>query len=183
MNRREVSLWSPAIGAPGTVLVYGHYGRPLLAFPSQEGPCWQYEERGMIAAIGEQIDGGRVKVYAVDSFDSASWHRGDLSLEERARQHARYEDWILNQVASFIHGDAGAEQGIMVTGVSASAPTTPRTSRSSAPTSSRSRSATAASTTSRSSAAANGATRPTSTTPPTTSRTSPATTSTGCAGA
>jgi esterase/lipase superfamily enzyme len=48
MNRREVTLWSPAIGAHGTVLVYGHYGRPLLAFPSQEGPCSQYEERGMM---------------------------------------------------------------------------------------------------------------------------------------
>ena len=118
MNRRDVSLWSPAIGAPGTVLAYGHYGRPLLAFPSQEGPCWQYEERGMIAAIGELIEGGRVKVYAVDSFDSASWHRGDLSLEERAQQHTRYEDWILNQVAPFIHEDAGAGQGIIVTGVS-----------------------------------------------------------------
>ena len=46
------------------------------------------------------------------------WHRGDLSLEERARQHARYEDWILNQVAPFVHADAGCEQGIMVTGVS-----------------------------------------------------------------
>ena len=118
MNRRELSLWSPAIGAPGTVLAYGHYGRPLLAFPSQEGPSWQYEERGMIAAIGDLIEGGRVKVYAVDSFDAASWHRGDLSLEGRAQQHARYEDWILNQVAPFIHEDAGAEQGIMVTGVS-----------------------------------------------------------------
>jgi esterase/lipase superfamily enzyme len=118
MNRRELPLWSPAIGASGTVLAYGHYGRPLLAFPSQEGPCWQYEERGMIAAIGDLIEGGRVKVYAVDSFDSASWHRGDLSLEERAQQHARYEDWILNQVAPFIHEDAGAGQGIIVTGVS-----------------------------------------------------------------
>ena len=118
MNRREVSLWSPAIGSDGTVLAYGHYGRPLLAFPSQEGPCWQYEERGMIGAIASEIDGGRVKVYAVDSFDSASWHRGDLSLEERAQQHARYEDWILNQVAPFVQADAGSDQGIMVTGVS-----------------------------------------------------------------
>jgi len=118
VNRREVALWSPAIGASGTVLAYGHYGRPLLAFPSQEGPGWQYEERGMIEAIGHLIDDGRAKVYAVDSFDSASWHRGDLSLEERAQQHARYEDWILNQVAAFIHADAGSGRGIMVTGVS-----------------------------------------------------------------
>jgi hypothetical protein len=31
----------------------GHRGRPLLAFPSQQGPAWQYEERGMIDAIGD----------------------------------------------------------------------------------------------------------------------------------
>ena len=42
MNRRHVSLWSPAIGADGSVVAYGHYGRPVLAFPSQEGPCDQY---------------------------------------------------------------------------------------------------------------------------------------------
>jgi len=72
----------------------------------------------MIDAIAPEIDAGRVKVYAVDSYDSASWHRGDIPLEERAQQHGRYEDWILNQVAPFIHADASADQGIMVTGVS-----------------------------------------------------------------
>ena len=37
MNGRHHSLWSPAIGAEASVLAYGHYGRPLLAFPSQQG--------------------------------------------------------------------------------------------------------------------------------------------------
>ena len=119
MNRRSVTLWSPAVEAEGNVLVYGHWGRPVLAFPSQQGPAWQYEERGMVDAIGGLLEAGRVKLYAVDSFDSGSWYRDDLSLEERARQHGRYEDWILNQVVPFIRediGDGGAE--ITVTGVS-----------------------------------------------------------------
>ena len=108
MERRHVELWSPAIGANGSVLAYGHWGRPLLAFPSQQGPAWQYEERGMVDALAPLIDGGRVKVYAVDSFDSGSWYREDLPLEERARQHGRYEDWILNQVVPFVQaGDLG----------------------------------------------------------------------------
>lgn len=118
MERRELKLWSPAIGAEGTVLAYGHWGRPLLAFPSQEGPAWQYEERGMIDAIGHLIEGGRVKVYAVGSFDSGSWYRDDLPLEERARLHGRYEDWIVNQVARFIQDDCGGTAEIAVTGVS-----------------------------------------------------------------
>ena len=117
LTRRHHSLYSPAIGADGRVIAYGHWGRPLLAFPSQEGPAWQYEERGMIDAIGGPIEEGRVKVYAVDSFDSGSWYREGLSLEERAQLHGRYEDWILNQVVPFIQADSNTAE-IIVTGVS-----------------------------------------------------------------
>ena len=99
------------------MIAYGHWGRPLLAFPSQEGPAWQYEERGMIDAISGPIEEGRVKVYAVDSFDSGSWYREGLTLEERAQLHSRYEDWILNQVVPFVQADSDTAE-IMVTGVS-----------------------------------------------------------------
>src|SRR5688500_13251426 len=118
MKSRHVSLWSPAIGADGSVVAYGHWGRPLLAFPSQEGPAWQYEERGMIDALSDLIEAGRVKVYAVDSFDSGSWYRHDVPLEERAQLHGLYEDWIVNQVAPFIRDDSGGSEEIVVTGVS-----------------------------------------------------------------
>ena len=118
MNGHHISLWSPAIGAEGSVVAYGHWGRPLLAFPSQEGPAWQYEERGMIEAVADLIEAGRVKVYAVDSFDSGSWYRGDLPLEERAYKHELYEDWIVNQVVPFIRDDTGGAGEMMVTGVS-----------------------------------------------------------------
>jgi esterase/lipase superfamily enzyme len=118
VNGRHHSLWSPAIGAEANVLVYGHWGRPLIAFPSQQGPAWQYEERGMIEAIGDLIEAGRVKVYAVDSFDSGSWYREGLSLEERAQQHGLYEDWIVNQLVPFIRADSGDAAEIALTGVS-----------------------------------------------------------------
>lgn len=117
MQKRHESLWSPAIGAAGDVIAYGHWGRPVLAFPSQQGPAWQYEERGMIEAIAPLIEDGRVKLYAVDSFDSGSWYREGLSLEERARLHGLYEDWILNQVAPFVQADSDTAE-IVVTGVS-----------------------------------------------------------------
>lgn len=118
MNGRHTSLWSPAIGADGSVIAYGHYGRPLLAFPSQEGPAWQYEERGMVDAVGDLIEAGRMKVYAVDSFDSGSWYRHDVPLEERAQLHGLYEDWIVNQVVPFIRHESGDSAEIVVTGVS-----------------------------------------------------------------
>ena len=99
------------------MLAYGHYGRPLLAFPSQQGNSRQYEDNGMIEALAGPLDTGLVKIYAVDSFDSGSWYRGDLPLEERARLHGCYEDWILNQVVPWIQADSHAAE-IAVTGVS-----------------------------------------------------------------
>jgi esterase/lipase superfamily enzyme len=117
VETRQVSLHSPAIGAAGSVIAYGHWGRPLLAFPSQQGPAWQYEERGMVDALAPLVDEGRVKIYAVDSFDSGSWYRDGLSLEERAQLHGRFEDWILSQVAPWIQADSHTHE-IIVTGVS-----------------------------------------------------------------
>jgi esterase/lipase superfamily enzyme len=102
----------------GNVLVYGHYGRPLLVFPSEQGPAWQYEERGMIEAIGELLDAGRVKVYCVDSWDAGTWHDRGLPLEERARRHDVYERWLIERVVPFIHDDLGSPQEIVLTGAS-----------------------------------------------------------------
>jgi esterase/lipase superfamily enzyme len=110
--RRELTLDG------GSVLAYGHWGRPVLAFPSEQGPCWQYEERGMVDAIAPLLDAGRVKLYCVDSYDSESWQRHDVPLEERARRHGFYEWWILEHVAPWIAEDAGGAAEIAVTGVS-----------------------------------------------------------------
>jgi esterase/lipase superfamily enzyme len=118
VNRREVSIHAPAIGADGTVLAYGHWGRPVLAFPSEQGPAWQYEERGMVSALAELLDAGRMKLYCVSSFDSESWHAKHLPMEERAIRHGAYEDWILNQVVPFVRDDAGGRSDIVVNGPS-----------------------------------------------------------------
>lgn len=101
----------------GNVLAYGHWGRPVLAFPSEQGPCWQYEERGMVDAVGWLIEAGRIKLYCVDSFDAQSWHAKDLPLEERARRHAFYENWIVERVVPFVVEDCG-QGDILLTGAS-----------------------------------------------------------------
>jgi esterase/lipase superfamily enzyme len=118
LNRRHLALYSPAIGGELPLVAYGHYGRPLLVFPSQQGHATDYESNGMVEAIAWLIEAGRVKVYCVESFDSASWQAGDVPLEERARRHGLFEDFVVNQVAPFIHADCGGPREIMLTGCS-----------------------------------------------------------------
>ena len=74
---------------------------------------------GMVGAVGELIEAGRVKLYCVDSLRRAqSWSAHDLPMEERARRHGRYESWIVDQVVPFIRADSGGAGEIATTGCS-----------------------------------------------------------------
>jgi esterase/lipase superfamily enzyme len=118
VSGRHTELWSSAIGASGGVVAYGHWGRPVLAFPAERGGPWEFENQGMIDAVAGLLEGGRLKLYCVDSFDSASWSNASLPLEDRAREHGRYESWILHEVVSFVHADCGGPREIATVGVS-----------------------------------------------------------------
>jgi esterase/lipase superfamily enzyme len=112
MRREQVEL------AGGVMVGYGHYGKPFLVFPSEQGRAWDFESNGMIDAVRHLIDGGRVKLYCVDSFDATSWSNRDIPLEERAHRHAQYESWILQHVVPTIHADCGGPVEIGALGCS-----------------------------------------------------------------
>lgn len=117
MRRDSVVMNSLAIGT-STLLAYGHSGRPLLVFPSDAGIAADFEDRGMLDSVRSLVDEGRVKIYCVDSYDSNSWRNDNLPLEERARAHARFEDYVLHDVVPAIHADCQGTQEILVMGCS-----------------------------------------------------------------
>ncbi len=49
MDRVQLELDAPGLYRPGTVIRYGHYGRPAaIVFPSEQGRAWDYESNGMV---------------------------------------------------------------------------------------------------------------------------------------
>jgi len=118
MDRLQVELDAPGLDRPGTVIRYGHWGRPVLVFPSEQGRAWDYESNGMVGALQDLVDGGRVKLYCVDSFDHLTWSDRSIPLEERACRHGAYESWITTQVAGWLGWDSGDAGDAVVTGCS-----------------------------------------------------------------
>jgi esterase/lipase superfamily enzyme len=106
------------VAAVNGVAAYGHWGRPVLAFPAERGDAGEFERRGMVAAIGDLLAAGRVKLYCVDSFDSESWSNRGVPLEERARRHGVYENWILHEVVPFIRDDCAGAGDVITCGCS-----------------------------------------------------------------
>lgn len=118
MRRESVEIDAPAIGGAGTVIAYGHWGRPLLVFPSEQGRAWDFESNGMVGAVSGLVDAGRVKLYCVDSYDAVSWSDRSIPVEERARRHGAYEWWVLDRVVPWIHADCGGRVDVATTGCS-----------------------------------------------------------------
>lgn len=112
MRRDHVDL------GPATVIAYGHWGRPLLVFPSEQGRAWDFENNGMVDAVADLVSAGRCKLYCVDSADSYTWSDRSVPIEERARRHGSYESWILDQVVPWIAFDCGGPTEIATLGCS-----------------------------------------------------------------
>lgn len=118
MRREVAALWSPELGWSPRVIVHGSYGRPVLVFPSSQGRAEDFESNGMVAAVAPLIEAGRAKLYCLDSYDSGSWYRQDLELEDRARLHEAYERWVVEGAVPFIDNDCGGRQDMVTTGCS-----------------------------------------------------------------
>jgi esterase/lipase superfamily enzyme len=115
---RHVELSSPSSGWRGQVVAHGHWGRPVLVFPSEAGSAWDFENNGMLDAVRWLVDAGRVKFYCLDSADSETWSNRSISTEERARRHGLYEQWLVEQVAPWIYEDCHGRTDIATVGCS-----------------------------------------------------------------
>lgn len=116
-HRQELPLGSGS-GRALTVMSYGHYGRPVLVFPTEAGRAWDFENNGMVDAVGDLLADGRVKLYCVDSLDADTWSDKSRPIEDRARDHEVYTRWLIDHVVPWVHSDTSPGAELITTGCS-----------------------------------------------------------------
>lgn len=105
MLRRYEKIYSPAVGRDMQILAFGHYGPPLIAFPSGGGQFYDFENNGMIEAVAHLIEAGKVKIYCPEGLDHESWLNHGIDPHWRAARHNAYQDFIINNLAPAIRFD------------------------------------------------------------------------------
>jgi esterase/lipase superfamily enzyme len=90
--------------------VYGHWGRPVLVFPCSRGRYFDYEGMGMIQAVAGFIDGGRVKLFCVDSVDAESWYNFAAPPAARNACHDAYDRYVVSEVLPFVRAHCRAPE-------------------------------------------------------------------------
>lgn len=98
MKREWHKWWSPRLGRDMEMLVFGHDGVPALVFPTSQGRFYEFEDRGMVGAVAEKIEGGRLQLFCVDSVDAESWYNRGVGPRWRIARHMQYEEYLLQEV-------------------------------------------------------------------------------------
>lgn len=110
---------SQAMGRQMHLWRYGHFGPPLLVFPSASGMAHEWEANGMLDAVADLIGAGRLKVYCTESNVAEAWTRRDSDPAWRITRHQAFERYVAEELAPRIRADCRtADIPIAVSGTS-----------------------------------------------------------------
>lgn len=101
------------------VVVYGHWGPPMLVFPTSGGDEWEMERQGMIGALADFIEQGRVKVFTVNANSGDSFYNRGAHPFHRSYMQAQYDAYIRHEVVPFVRQHCQSD-GIAITTMGAS---------------------------------------------------------------
>ncbi|HEY8535065.1 MAG TPA: alpha/beta hydrolase-fold protein [Vicinamibacterales bacterium] len=100
------------------VVVYGHWGTPVLAFPTSGGDEWEFERQGMIDALGGLLEHGRIKLFCVGSNSDQSFYNRGAHPFHRSWMQRQWDDYVRREVVPFIHGHCQGLHPITTIGAS-----------------------------------------------------------------
>jgi esterase/lipase superfamily enzyme len=102
MIREYHKGYSSQLGREMEVLIFGHGGLPVVVFPTSCGRFYDFEDRGMVAALAGRIDAGELQLFCVDSVDAESWYNRATAPRWRIQRQLRYENYILQEALPLV---------------------------------------------------------------------------------
>jgi esterase/lipase superfamily enzyme len=105
MDKLRSSWYSPRLRRDVTVARFGHYGTPLLLFPTAGGDAEECERMLMIRALSPLIDAGRLKVYSPDSIAGQTWIDRKVDPRHKAWVQNQYDGYVYEELLPHIRRD------------------------------------------------------------------------------
>jgi len=106
--KTATSWFSERVQQEVRLVRWGHYGSPVLVFPTAGGDAQEIERQGLIGSIWHLIDAGRIKVFSVDSIAGRSWLRGDAPRHSMWLQN-QFDAVVSSEVVAAVRTDCGDE--------------------------------------------------------------------------
>jgi esterase/lipase superfamily enzyme len=105
-----VTRWhSPRLEREVTVARWGHWGTPVLLFPTAGGDALEIERMQMVAALQPLIEAGRIKLYSCDSVAGAAWASKQHSVGYCSLLQNRFDGFVYEEVVPAIRMDTRSD--------------------------------------------------------------------------
>lgn len=118
MNTEYYKEFSTNLNRDMEFKVYGHTGKPVLVFPSQDGRFFDFENNGMVDSVKAFIDDGRIQLFCCDSNDQNSWSSTSWDNRARIENHEAYTRYIVHELCPrILEISERANHGFRYTGI------------------------------------------------------------------
>jgi esterase/lipase superfamily enzyme len=116
---KHASRWySHRLGQDVDVVRWGHFGIPLLLYPTAGGDAEEVERFFLVKVLEPFIHDGRLKVYSVDSVNGRTWLTSQ-NVSHCVWVHKQYDEFIRHELVPLIRTDCRSESiEIMTAGAS-----------------------------------------------------------------
>lgn len=118
MEKNMTSWYSQRLQKEMPVAVYGHYGFVLLLVPTAAADFLEYERFGLIESIRPFIEGGKLKVYSVNSINNDSWMNNQVHPKHKTWMHNQFNQYIYEELVPYIKNTSGHDTPIFIGGAS-----------------------------------------------------------------
>ena len=110
--------YSSRLGREMEFKVYGHGGKPVLAFPCQNGRFFDWEGFGMLETLGDYLENGKLQLFTADTIDSETLSSREKPAYDRVRLHERWYDYVAEELVPRVREINGTRQSLLATGFS-----------------------------------------------------------------
>lgn len=117
---KQTSKWySPRIERDINVVRWGHFGHPVLLFPTAGGDAEEIERMLVIDALGELIEAGKIKIYSCDSIAGQAWVSKQHDWSYCSLLQNRFDQFVCEELVPAIRVDCRSK-GIEIIAAGAS---------------------------------------------------------------
>ncbi len=109
MNKEITRWYTPRLEQEVQLVRWGHYGTPVMLFPTAGGDAEEIERFHLIGVLEPLISAGRIKVYSTDSIAGRTWFEGVHSAEFCSRVQNLFDDFIYREVTPAIRSDCKSD--------------------------------------------------------------------------
>lgn len=97
--------------------VTGHWGHPILMFPSSGGQYTQNTDFGLNSSVMHLVEEGRIKLYNIETLDMLSFYDDHMDSETKIHNYELYMQFLQNECIPYIQRECNTHR-IGVAGVS-----------------------------------------------------------------